>query len=62
LQEPAPVKLTVGTRCIGLYQSDAPGERPAYYAGIIAEPPKTTNANRWEDRPKGSCKKLETFI
>jgi len=29
-REPAPVKLTVGTRCIGLYQSDAPGEKPAY--------------------------------
>ena len=46
-REPAPVKLTVGTRCIGLYQSDAPGEKPAYYAGIIAEPPKITNANRY---------------
>ena len=40
------VRLTVGTRCLGLYkdQTNKPG---AYYSGVIAEPPKTLNKNRY---------------
>ena len=40
------VRLTVGTRCLGLYrdQSNKPG---AFYSGVIAEPPKTLNRNRY---------------
>ncbi|XP_023339442.1 histone-lysine N-methyltransferase SETDB1 [Eurytemora carolleeae] len=45
--ESAPtVRLTVSTRCIALYRekSDDLGE---FYAGIIAEPPKSLNNNRY---------------
>jgi len=40
------VRLTVSTRCIALYRekSDDLGE---FYAGIIAEPPKSLNNNRY---------------
>jgi len=43
---PAKVKIPVGTRCIGLY-SENTGDKGAYYAGIIAEPPKGLNLNRY---------------
>jgi len=43
---PASVRLPVGTRCIGLFkeQQELPG---AYYSGIVAEPPKVINKNRY---------------
>ena len=42
----SPVRLPVGTRCVGLYKEhlDQPG---AFYSGIIAEPPKVNNRNRY---------------
>jgi len=44
-QTPAKVRLPVGTRCIALFK-DAPS-MPAYYSGIVAEPPKVINRNRY---------------
>ena len=43
---PAAVRLPVGTRCIALFkeQHGLPG---AYYSGIVAEPPKAINKNRY---------------
>ena len=38
--------LKVGTRCIGLYR-EHDGQEGAFYSGIIAEPPKTINGNRY---------------
>ena len=40
------VRLPVGTRCIGLFREteDQPG---AFYSGVVAEPPKQTNRNRY---------------
>ena len=40
------VGLKVGTRCIGLYR-EHDGQAGAFYSGIIAEPPKTINGNRY---------------
>ena len=40
------VGLKVGTRCIGLYR-EHDGQEGAFYSGIIAEPPKTINGNRY---------------
>ena len=44
--KPAAVRLPVGTRCIGQFkeQAEVPG---AYYSGIVAEPPKAINKNRY---------------
>ena len=44
--EPSTVDLKVGTRCIGLY-SEHDGQEGAFFSGIIAEPPKTLNENRY---------------
>ena len=44
--EPSMVDLKVGTRCIGLY-SEHDGQEGAFYSGIIAEPQKTLNGNRY---------------
>ena len=44
--EPSTVDLKVGTRCIGLY-SEHDGQEGAFYSGIIAEPQKTLNGNRY---------------
>lgn len=40
------VRLTVGTRCLGLYK-DNPNKPGAFYSGVIAEPPKSLNKNRY---------------
>lgn len=40
------VRLTVGTRCLGLYK-DQPNKSGAFYSGVIAEPPKSLNKNRY---------------
>ena len=40
------VRLTVGTRCLGLYK-DQPSKLGAFYSGVIAEPPKSLNRNRY---------------
>ena len=42
----ARVRLQVGTRCIGLYK-EQPEQEGAYYSGVIAEPPKAMNGNRY---------------
>ena len=48
---PSPVRLPVGTRIIGIYNDNRQPEhnRPTedYYSGIIAEPPKTMNKQRY---------------
>ena len=38
--------LAVGTRCIGLYRENS-AQLGAFYSGVIAEPPKTINSNRY---------------
>ena len=43
---PAGVRLPVGTRCIALFK-EQPGLPGAYYSGIVAEPPKAINKNRY---------------
>merc|ERR1719167_1062090 len=43
---PSAVKIPVGTRCIGLY-SETPSDKGTYYAGVVAEPPKGLNLNRY---------------
>ena len=40
------VRLPVGTRCLGLYR-DKPNKPGAFYSGVIAEPPKSLNRNRY---------------
>ena len=42
----ATVRLPVGTRCIGQYR-ETPDSIGAYYSGIVAEPPKAINKNRY---------------
>ena len=44
--EVPPTRLTVGTRCVGLFR-DKPTQPGAYYSGVIAEPTKTLNKNRY---------------
>ena len=45
---PATVKLQVGTRIIAVYvDPDAPDAKLDFYSGIIAEPPKNMNKNRY---------------
>lgn len=39
-------RFTVGTRCVGLYK-ESTDPMGSFYSGIIAEPPKTTNRNRY---------------
>lgn len=46
--EPAKWKLPVGTRCIGLFKENQnQPQKSNYYSGIVAEPPKSTNKNRY---------------
>lgn len=40
------VRLPVGTRCIGLFR-EAEDQAGAFYSGVVAEPPKQTNRNRY---------------
>jgi histone-lysine N-methyltransferase SETDB1 len=42
----ARARLAVGTRCIGLYK-ELPEQEGAFYSGVIAEPPKAINGNRY---------------
>ncbi|XP_049839589.1 histone-lysine N-methyltransferase eggless-like isoform X2 [Schistocerca gregaria] len=42
---PSKVRLPVGTRVIALFQDEGPKEN--YYAGVIAEPPKSMNKYRY---------------
>ena len=39
-------RLSVGTRCIGLFREN-PNKPGDYYSGVIAEPPKNLNKNRY---------------
>jgi histone-lysine N-methyltransferase SETDB1 len=43
--DPAPIRLLVGTRIIGLFKDGS--EPGAFYSGIIAEPPKQMNRFRY---------------
>ena len=40
------VRLPVGTRCIGLFR-ESEDQAGAFYSGVVAEPPKQTNRNRY---------------
>ena len=40
------VRLPVGTRCVGLYR-EQPEQPGTWYSGVVAEPPKQTNRNRY---------------
>ena len=46
--DPAPVRLQVGTRIIGIYkESDDVAIGGSFYSGIVAEPPKQMNRHRY---------------
>ena len=39
-------RLDIGTRCVGLFREN-PNQPGQFYSGVIAEPPKSLNKNRY---------------